>query len=195
MKKTIIFLAEGFEEIEALSVVDVLRRASIECKICSLKEKNVTGSHGIEVVADIMIDSVDINEFDCIILPGGMPGAKNLKENLKIIEYVQKFHKENKLIAAICAAPIVLEAAGIIKNNEVTSYPGVKDQLKSAVYKEEVVVSHNNIITSRGPATAIEFGLALVKALGEKEKEETLRADMLVNFLGEKIKTGCGTKK
>ena len=187
MKKTIIFLAEGFEEIEALSVVDILRRANVECKMCSLGHTAVTGSHGIQVMADITLENADIDEFDCLILPGGMPGAKHLKENSKIIEYVKKFHRENKLIAAICAAPIVLAEAKVIENLEITSFPGVKDQLKGAIYKEELVVQNKNFITSRGPATAIEFGFAIVKALDKKE-EENLREAMLVNFLEKKIK-------
>ncbi|MCR4944756.1 MAG: DJ-1/PfpI family protein [Clostridium sp.] len=179
MKKTAVLLAEGFEEIEALTVVDIIRRGNVECHMVSIKDLEVIGAHGIKVIADKVL-SEDINEYDLIVFPGGMPGATNLKEDKKVLETVKKFNKEGKLIAAICAAPIVLAAAGIVENKNITSYPGFEEELKGCNYKEENVVIDGNIITSRGPATAMEFGYELLKVLGN-ETYNDLKKGMLYN--------------
>lgn len=179
MKKTAVLLAEGFEEIEALTVVDIIRRGNVECHMVSIKDLEVIGAHSIKVIADKVL-SEDINEYDLIVFPGGMPGATNLKEDKKVLETVKKFNKEGKLIAAICAAPIVLAAAGIVENKNITSYPGFEEELKGCNYKEENVVIDGNIITSRGPATAMEFGYELLKVLGN-ETYNDLKKGMLYN--------------
>lgn len=188
MRNSVIFLANGFEEIEALTVVDVLRRANLRCDMCSIADIEVTGSHGITIKADIIISDLVHENYDCIILPGGMPGAKNLKENGKIIDLVKSFNLDGKLVAAICAAPIVLKEADIINDKKITSFPGVKLELIGCDYQEEIVVEHDNLITSRGPATALEFALKLVENLAGKEISDKLRQVMLVDFVENKIK-------
>lgn len=182
MRNVAVILAEGFEEIEALTVVDIMRRAGEHCDMVSIKEKEVIGAHNIKVLADVII-SDEIKKYDLIVLPGGMPGSINLKENVKVIELVKYFNDENKLIGAICAAPIVLAKAGIIKNKNITSYPGFEEELSEANYiTEEKVVVDNNIITSRGPATAIEFSYKLLELLGN-DSYKALSEGMMYEFL------------
>lgn len=184
-----IFLAEGFEEIEALTVVDVLRRADIKCDMFSLQGDSITGSHGIKVKADkTFSDKTVLDRYGCIVLPGGMPGSKNLMEDDNIIELVKDFYVKGKLVAAICAAPIVLNRAGVIKGKRITSYPAVKDQLKDCIYSEEIVVKDSNIITSRGPATAINFALKIVESIKEINVSNSIRESMMFKFLESEIK-------
>ncbi|MCY6353733.1 DJ-1 family glyoxalase III [Clostridium sp. ZS2-4] len=187
MKKVVVFLAEGFEEIEALTVVDILRRANITCDTCSLKGKQVKGAHNIIIEADKVIDELDIIEYEGLILPGGMPGSTNLKECDKILTWVKEFNEEGKLIAAICAAPIVLGKAEIVKGRRVTSYPGFEGELKEAIYCEEVVVEDSNIITSRGPATSVYFALKLVERLVGKDTADMLKKGIMLEFVEGKI--------
>lgn len=185
MKKAIILLAEGFEEIEALTCVDVLRRGEVDCRICSISSKeDVKGAHGVVVKAEILLQNINEDEYEAIILPGGMPGAVNLRDNEKVIEIVKKFDRENKIIAAICAAPIVLKKAGIIYNRKVTSYPGFEEELQAYNYSEEIVVQEANLITSRGPATAPYFALKVLENLSGTESVENLKKDMLLDLVG-----------
>lgn len=188
MKKAVILLADGFEEIEALTVVDVLRRAGIECCMCSMDKIMVSGSHKIEVKADMLFENADFSQYDILILPGGMPGAANLRDNLRVVELVRVFHDEKKIIAAICAAPIVLERAGIIKGCCITSHPTVESQLCGCTYRDEIVAEDNNIITSRGPATSIYFALRIVEKLGLSDKAAELKKGMMLEFVENKIK-------
>ena len=180
MKKVAVLLADGFEEIEALTVVDVLRRADIHCDMVSIKDKEVVGAHNIKVISNILID--DIKDIDMVVLPGGMPGATNLRDDKRVIDLIQNCIKNNKKVAAICAAPIVLAKAGIINGENITSYPGFEEDLVGANYKEDLVVVNNNIITSRGPATALEFAYTLLKEL-DSPKEKEIREGMLYNLL------------
>ncbi|MCH1960751.1 MULTISPECIES: DJ-1 family glyoxalase III [Romboutsia] len=181
MKKVLVMLADGFEEIEAISVVDVLRRANVVCDMCSIKKEYVRGTHDIVLKSDCSIDDINVNEYDAIVLPGGLPGATNLKDE-RVKDFVQKLHKSGKIVAAICAAPETLEEFEVLKNRKCTSYPGFIKDKSSVSYVEEIVVRDENIITSRGPATAIEFSLELLKALGYEEKAKEIREEMLVNF-------------
>ena len=182
MKKAAVFLAEGFEEIEALTVVDILRRAKVKCDMVSLDKLEVNGGHNILVKADKVL-SDEIKDYDLIVLPGGMPGTTNLQNDSKLIELIKYFDENKKLIGAICAAPIVLGTAEIIEGRNITSYPGFEDELKGCNYIDnEVVVVDNNIITSRGPATAIEFSYKLLEALEENSYKD-LREGMMYNFL------------
>ena len=183
MKKIVLFAAEGFEEIEALSVVDVLRRAEVQCDICSLKDEYITGSHGITIKADINLDNGEFRKYDGLVLPGGMPGAENLRYNLRVLELVKDFYKSGKLTAAICAAPIVLAEAGIIYGRKITSYPGFESRLGNCIYSENPIEIDGNIITSRGPATAIIFALEILNFLGLQEEVKKLSEGMLVEFL------------
>ncbi|MBD7909898.1 MULTISPECIES: DJ-1 family glyoxalase III [Clostridium] len=177
MGKVAVLLAEGFEEIEALTVVDIMRRAEVTCHMVSLEKINVLGAHGIEVKSDKILDE-EIKSYDLIVLPGGMPGARNLQENRKVLEIVKYFHENKKLVSAICAAPIVLGSANIIKGKSITSYPGFEDELQGCNYKEEKVVVDGNIITSRGPATAMEFAYKLLEILGN-DKYKAISDGML----------------
>ncbi|WMJ79456.1 DJ-1/PfpI family protein [Clostridium sp. MB40-C1] len=188
MKRVIIFLADGFEEIEALTVVDVLRRANIQCDMCSLREIYVKGAHNINVECDKIISDVDVENYDGLVLPGGMPGSTNLKNSSEVINLVKEFNKKSKIVSAICAAPIVLGEANIIQEKRVTSYPGFNEELKEGIYCEDVVVEDNNIITSRGPATAIYFALKLVERLVGKDVAYKLREEMMLKIVEEEIK-------
>lgn len=189
MKKILLMLAEGFEEVEALTVVDYLRRKDIICDTCSIAEsKNVEGAHRISVESDkVLKDIVDIEGYDGIVLPGGLPGSTNLRDNDRVIELVKDFDKNEKLIAAICAAPIVLEKAGIIDGKNITSYPGTEGELKSGKYKEDLVVRDGHIITARGPAVAVYFALEIVDYLiGERNKED-LKKEILLDMVEAKV--------
>jgi protein deglycase len=171
-------LAEGFEEIEAVTIIDVLRRGGIEVITAALAGSPVRGSHGIALECDATLESVASRDFDAVVLPGGMPGAKNLKEDGRLRELVRRSAARGKLVGAICAGPIALEAAGLLAGKRATSYPG--HELPSAQRVEEPVVTDGNIVTSRGPGTALEFALALVARLAGTETATRLRAAMLV---------------
>lgn len=184
MKKVAVMVADGTEEIEALTVVDVMRRANIHCDIVSVDGREIKSSHNIEILADKVIDK-DIKNYDMIVLPGGLPGAYNLADNKLLIETLQEFNNdENKYIGAICASPaIVLSKANIEEGKLITSYPGkgFEDLLKKADYSEENVVVDGNLITSRGPATALPFAYKLLDVLGYNSKE--ISDGMLWNLL------------
>jgi 4-methyl-5(b-hydroxyethyl)-thiazole monophosphate biosynthesis len=180
-KKVLVPLAPGFEEIEAITIIDVLRRAGIEVVTVSLNSIDVKGAHNIPVIADKRIVQIKIDEYDGIVLPGGMPGAKNLKENSQILNFVRKINEKKGLVAAICAAPMVLETAGILENVNATSYPSFKKEVPSCNYKEERVVKDGNIITSRGAGVALEFALEVVEYLEGRDVKEDLIDSMLVN--------------
>ena len=164
MTKVAVILADGFEEIEALTVVDVLRRANITCHMVGF-EAQVTGSHAIQVQADRVFDG-DLSDYDMIVLPGGMPGAANLRDHELLIAELQKCEQVGKKVAAICAAPIVLNRAGLLKDKEFTCYDGVQEQIADGHYRKETVVVDGQLTTSRGPATALAFAYNLVEQLG-----------------------------
>lgn len=179
MKKVIVFLADGFEEIEALATVDILRRADIKADICSIGGEYVKGAHDITVKADIKLGYIK-EEYDMMVLPGGMPGTLNLMENKQLINLIKDYDKSNKFIAAICAAPKVLNKADVLTGKKVTSYPGALDNMSGFIYSEDKVVKDENIITSRGPGTAVEFALKIVSILKGKELEMSLREDLIL---------------
>ena len=175
--KALVPLAEGFEELEAVTIIDVLRRGGVEVTTAALATSPVTGSHAIQVAADTALDAVDASTFDAIVLPGG-PAAKRLRDDTRVQQLVKAAASTGKVVAALCAAPIALEAAGVLKGKRATVYPG--NELPSATFVEERVVVDGNIVTSRGPGTALEFSLALVEKLVSVEKADQLRAAMLV---------------
>ena len=179
MSKVLVLLSPGFEEIEAITIIDILRRAEINVTVARLEKNIVTGSHNISVKCDIFYKDVNIDDFDFLVLPGGQPGTNNLKSNPTVIEWLQKFKHENKKIAAICAAPTVLEKAKIIDNIKVTSYPSEKDKFDSNYYSEDVIVVDKNIITSRGVGTAIDFSLELVNIIKGKEIRDEIASKIL----------------
>ena len=175
MAKVAVILANGFEEIEALTVVDVLRRANISCDMVGLEEQ-VTGSHDIQVTADRVFDG-DLSDYDLLVLPGGMPGSANLRDNQALISEIQAFNQEGKKISAICAAPIALHQAGVLKDKHFTCYDGVQEQITDGIYQKQTVVVDGNLTTSRGPSTALAFAYELVAQLGGDA--ESLRVGML----------------
>ena len=175
MAKVAVILANGFEEIEALTVVDVLRRANISCDMVGFEEQ-VTGSHDIQVTADRVFDG-DLSDYDLLVLPGGMPGSANLRDNQALISEIQAFNQEGKKISAICAAPIALHQAGVLKDKHFTCYDGVQEQITDGIYQKETVVVDGNLTTSRGPSTALAFAYELVEQLGGDA--ESLRVGML----------------
>ena len=182
MPKVAVILANGFEEIEALTVVDVMRRANITCHMVGF-EDTVTGSHAIQVQADRVFDG-NLSEYDMIVLPGGMPGAAHLRDNEQLISELQRFEETGKKVAAICAAPIALYRAGLLEGRNFTCYDGVQEHIAGGHYHKETVVVDGNIITSRGPATALAFAYHLVEILGGDA--ESLRNGMLYTDLFEK---------
>lgn len=181
MKSVAVLMANGCEEVEALTVVDVMRRANVKCDMVSIGDIEVIGDHNIKIIADKRIDD-GLDEYDLIVLPGGLPGMRNLQSSSKVIEAVKEFYA-NKMVAAICAAPAVLGTAGIIKGKNITSYPGFEAELQGCNYIEDQnVVVDGNIITSRGPATAMVFAYKLLEVLGN-DKYKDLSEGMMYNFL------------
>lgn len=175
MTKIAVLLAEGFEEMEALAPVDLLRRADFEVDMVGL-EGNVTGSHGITVQADKILNGY-LTDYDLIVIPGGQPGATNLKNNETVIKSLKINYANGKKIAAICAGPIVLDEARILEGKEFVSFPGTEDEIKSGHRKEAAItVKDGNLLTARGAGAAYEFGFALIDWLGgdaEEIKEST----------------------
>lgn len=163
MTEVITILADGFEETEAVTFIDLLRRAEIQVTIAGLNSLQVTGSHGITISADIKLQ--DFKKItDGIVLPGGMPGTKHLRESPEVIELVRTYYNSKKLCAAICAAPSVLGIAGILKGHKATCFPGVESHLHDATFIPNSKVVHDqNIITSKGVGTAIDFSLAIIR--------------------------------
>ena len=174
-KKVLCILAEGFEEIEAVTPVDLLRRAGIEVVAAGLTGIDITGSHGITVLADCELDEVD-DDFDGVIIPGGIPGAPNIADNAQAMGFISKMYDNGKLVAAICASPaVVLGKTGILSGKKVTSAPGFVEKLPSdAVFTEGRVVTDKNIITSRGAGTAAEFAGAIIAYFEGKETADKL---------------------
>ena len=180
MKKVIVFLAEGFEEIEAISIIDILRRAEISVTTISVsKGKLVKGAHNIPVQADKLFDDVDFANYEMLILPGGMPGAKNLNEHEGVKEQLKAFAKD-KLIGAICAAPMVLGGMGLLKGKRATCFPGFEPELIDATVTNEPVTVDGNIITGKGPAFAIKFSLQIIEILAGKATRDQISNDLLM---------------
>lgn len=175
MSKVAIFMANGCEEIEGLTVVDILRRAKIDIDMVSINDTvRVDGSHGIAFDADIAIKDFDRTAYDALIIPGGLPGTTNLGANDTVVEALKSQAADGKLVAAVCAAPSVLGDNGILDGKKATSYPGWEEHLVGAECLEDAVVRDGNIITSRGMGTAIAFALAIVEYLADKETADKI---------------------
>lgn len=175
--KVAILLADGFETIEGLTVVDILRRAEVSCDTFGVEKDTITTSHKIEIKADKILND-EVYDYDILVLPGGMPGSVNLRDNDKVNEIVKDFYYKGKIVAAICAAPIVLGKLGITAGKEVTCYPGFEEQLKGCNYRKELVVVDGNIITGRGPAAAVPFAFEILKHINP-DKVQVIRKGML----------------
>ena len=180
--KVVVPLAEGFEEIEFSTIVDILRRAGIAVTVAGLKEEGINGAHGIRVTPDTLIDKVSADDFDAIVLPGGNPGYVNLGKSEKVLNLVRGMHEKNKYVTAICAAPSVLAKAGVIQGKRATIFPGMEGTLTGAQHSKERVVVDGRIITSQGPGTAIEFAIKLVEVLAGKSKAEEVTRSTLAKF-------------
>jgi 4-methyl-5(b-hydroxyethyl)-thiazole monophosphate biosynthesis len=173
-------LADGFEEVEAIAIIDVLRRAEIDVVVAGLHNGPVTSARKVKVIPDTVIDTVTADDFDMIVLPGGQPGADNLNADPRVKDLIKSFAAKGKLTGAICAAPIVLASAGLLAGKRATSFPSYKDRLGGASYEERPVVVDGDVLTSRGPGTAIAFGLAIVERLVSKERSMKIKEAMLV---------------
>lgn len=181
MKDLYIQLAEGFEETEAVTIIDVLRRAGLNVISVSVTgNRMVKGSHNIEIKADILFEEVDFASGEMIILPGGMPGSKNLNEHEGLRSQIVDYQKRGKYLAAICAAPIVFGNLGILKGKRVVCYPGYEAHLVGAEVRSNPYIVDNNIITGRGVGAALQFSLEIVRILKGEESAIQLRKAMLV---------------
>ncbi len=174
-------LAQGCEELEAVTITDLLTRAGMNVVTASLDEKPVQASRGMVLIANTVMDKVMDKTFDLIVLPGGLPGADHLQNDQRVQAKLKSMDAENKTIAAICAAPKALASAGLLDGKTITSYPGSLEEcnIKNSDYKEQSVVSDGNIITSRGPGTAMDFALTLIEKLLGKEKRDEVEGQLM----------------
>lgn len=185
-RRVLVPLAEGFEETEAVAVIDVLRRAELAVTVAGVTGGPITGSHGITLVPDTDLAQLDLASIDALVLPGGMPGTKHLIEDLRVIQLVRRLVEQGRPVAAICAAPRVLAEAGVVDGLDVTSHPSVRTMLGSAhVVAEPRVVAAatatgSTVVTSQGPGTALEFALELVRQWVGPERAAALGESMLV---------------
>ncbi len=174
-----IFLADGFEEIEALAPVDVLRRAGLTVKTVGVGGDMITGSHGITVKCDLTADSAAItNELQGVILPGGMPGTVNLEKNSTVQSFIDFAYENGKLVCAICAAPSILGHKGILNGKEATCFPGFETELEGARLSPKYVVRDGNVITARGMGVAVDFGLEIVSAFLGRDKADAIKGNI-----------------
>ncbi|PAF51533.1 DJ-1 family glyoxalase III [Helicobacter sp. 13S00477-4] len=179
-KKILVPLANGFEEAEFIGIVDVLRRAEVEVIVAGLQGDSLyTGANRVQIKADESLKNIEPSEFDGIVLPGGFEGMDNLKSDDTIIKIIKDFHFKKKLVCAMCASPIVLHHAGVLEGRDFTCYPGCETGLDGKRHNQAVVV-REHIITSAGPATAILFGLEIVKLLCGQETYKALFEGLLV---------------
>lgn len=179
MKPVAVLLAEGFEEVEAITPVDFLRRAGLDVRVVGVDGLSVRGGHNIVVSADVLLSDAD-HEFDAVVLPGGLPGAQRLGASDAVRRLVEDVAAAGGLVAAICAAPaVVLGSMGFLAGKRYTCYPGFEKQVEDGEFSSERVVEDGNLITSRGPGTAAEFALALIGRLVAPEVAEDLRRGTL----------------
>ena len=177
-----IFLAEGFEEVEALTVIDYLRRAGVDIKSVSInKSVDVKGAHGVTVKSDITLADADFDACEMIVLPGGLPGTTYLGQCAELVSQIKNFAASGKKTAAICAAPTVFGKAGILVGKKATCYPSLEGELTGADKVTDKVVTDGNVTTSRGPSTAVYFALELIRILKGEEIKNNVKADILLD--------------
>ncbi|HBA64084.1 MAG TPA: DJ-1 family protein [Lachnospiraceae bacterium] len=180
MKRAAIFLADGFEEIEALTVVDILRRGGVEITMCSVMDRHmVHGSHGIDVTADCMYGETETAGLDMLVLPGGKAGTEFLEQYEPLLEALKAFYQQRKYIAAICAAPRIFGKLGFLENREATAYPTFEGMLTGAQVVRKPAVVSGHVITGRSMGTAIPFALALLEMLEGRETAERIRKEIV----------------
>ena len=182
MKKVLVPIAPGFEEIETITVVDILRRAGARVTMAATVRGLLEGSRGIKIEPDTLLDYVMDEDFELICLPGGQPGTDNLKKDVRIKILLNKMLKQEKLIAAICAAPIVLKKADILENQLLTCHPSVQSEFNSHNYLSDRVVVDGNLITSQSPGTAMEFALKLVEILFDSNRLKNVNDGVLARI-------------
>jgi len=181
MKKCYVFLAEGFEETEAISIIDVLRRGELKVDIVSVTgQKEVVGAHGIVVAAEKLFEETNYEDGVMLILPGGMPGSNNLNNHAGLKKLLQSSNEAGKYLGAICAAPLVLGGLGILNGKEAICYPGFEDKLLGATLSDKNTVVSGKVITSKGVISAVEFGLTIVKELQGVDIYRKTAAGLLV---------------
>lgn len=179
MAKVLVPLAQGCEELEAVTIIDLLRRAGIEVTTAGLTPGIVKASRGVQLVPDVTLDIALQDPYDMVVLPGGMPGAANLKADPRILRLLQDMAAAGKYTAAICAAPMALAEAGVLDGKQATSYPGFLDNLPGVVVSTAAVVQDGKVLTSRGPGTAMDFALALVETLAGVDERQRVEAALV----------------
>jgi 4-methyl-5(b-hydroxyethyl)-thiazole monophosphate biosynthesis len=179
MTKVLVPLADGCEELEAVTIIDLLRRAGVEVVTAGLKPGIVKASRGVQLVPDVTLDVALQDDYDMVVLPGGMPGASHLKDDARILDLLKKMAAAGKYTAAICAAPRVLAEAGVLEGKRATSYPGSLDAIPGISLSDKAVEHDGKVLTSRGPGTAMDFALALVEALTGAEKRQQVEAALV----------------
>lgn len=181
MKTIFVFLADGFEEIEAITPIDVLRRAGLNVQTVSVMEEQiVAGAHGIPVVADKMFADIHLEDAEMLLLPGGLPGATNLDAHQGLSDMIMAFASEGKALAAICAAPLVFGNRGLLQGKKATCYPGFESYLTGAEYTAALVEIDGNFITAKGPGAAMDFAFAIVEKYCGIEKVNELKSGMMI---------------
>lgn len=184
MKDLLVFLANGFEEIEALTVVDFLRRAELTVETVSIYEtKEVKGAHDIIVVADEIFSNIKLDEYRGLYILGGLPGATNLKEDHRVVEAVKTFNRQGKITAAICAGPTVLDRAGLLESKKFTCFPGYEGNLSVQESLDEIVVKNGTVITGMGPALEMDMAFTLIEVLKNKETADAICEEVLYQRL------------
>ena len=181
-KKVAIILAEGFEEVEAVAPIDVLRRGGVEVVIAGLSKEPVASARNVRIVPDVTVDELNPDELDMVILPGGAGGVERLKQDPRVEKLVKAMEQKGKYISAICSAPTALAKFGILEGKRATVYPTLVEEIKPAIFEDKPVVEDQRVITSQGPGTALEFGLKLLEKLEGKEKAKDVAKRMLVKY-------------
>jgi 4-methyl-5(b-hydroxyethyl)-thiazole monophosphate biosynthesis len=181
MSHVLVPLAQGCEELEAITITDLLVRAGVQVTTCGLDDQPVKASRGTRIIADVSIDEVVDNNFDMIVLPGGLPGADHLRDDARVQAIIKRHAESGRYIAAICAAPRALASAGLLSGRKVTSYPGALDAVDddSIELCDDAIVIDGNVITSRGPGTAMDFALSLIELLEGREKRDEVEAQLV----------------
>ena len=183
MKKAVMLFAKGYEEVEALMTVDLLRRGGVDVKMASITEDmTVCGSHGIQVGMDTKLADVELDQVDAVIIPGGKEGTDRLGADEAVCYTLQRAFEAGKVVAAICAAPSVLGACGILEGKRARCYPGFEGKLTGAEFVDEMAVVDGNVVTSRGLGTSMEFGFALLEVLVSKETAEKVRGEIVFKY-------------
>jgi 4-methyl-5(b-hydroxyethyl)-thiazole monophosphate biosynthesis len=178
MKNVLVLFAEGSEELEAVTIINILRRAGIGVTLAGLEAGSMRGSRGVTLMSDNTLDAVMHDDFDMVVLPGGQPGTNHMKSDARVINLAKRMAQQDKFVAAICAAPSVLATAGLLDSKQATSYPGALASYPNVEQQHAAIVEDGKIITSRGPGTAMDFALTLVERLAGTAKRQEVEAGL-----------------